>query len=91
MTQQESSSRRAPVLDRVNESFIEKLRPKPKRRSDTNGRYRLTDMHVPPGGGPPPHRHDFEETFVISSTAAAASGSRGDGAIRLEPSGQFGG
>jgi quercetin dioxygenase-like cupin family protein len=32
---------------------------------DTNGRYGLIDMHVPPGGGPPPHRHDFEETFVI--------------------------
>ena len=33
--------------------------------NDTNGRYCLIDMHVPPGGGPPPHRHDFEETFVI--------------------------
>src|ERR1700686_3489940 len=32
---------------------------------DTNGRFCLIDMHVPPGGGPPPHRHDFEETFVI--------------------------
>src|SRR6266542_3156837 len=33
--------------------------------NDTNGRYCLIDMHVPPGSGPPPHRHDFEETFVI--------------------------
>jgi len=32
---------------------------------DTNGRYGLIDMLVPPGGGPPPHRHDFEETFVV--------------------------
>jgi quercetin dioxygenase-like cupin family protein len=32
---------------------------------DTNGRYCLIDMHVPPGGGPPPHRHDFEESFVV--------------------------
>jgi mannose-6-phosphate isomerase-like protein (cupin superfamily) len=32
---------------------------------DTNGRYCLIDMLVPPGGGPPPHRHDFEESFTI--------------------------
>jgi quercetin dioxygenase-like cupin family protein len=32
---------------------------------DTNGRFCLIDMYVPPGGGPPPHRHDFEETFVM--------------------------
>jgi quercetin dioxygenase-like cupin family protein len=32
---------------------------------DTNGRFCLIDMHVPPGGGPPPHRHDFEETFIL--------------------------
>jgi len=32
---------------------------------DTNGRYCIIDMHVPPGGGPPPHRHDFEETFTV--------------------------
>jgi len=32
---------------------------------DTNGRYCLVDMHVPPGGGPPPHRHDFEESFTV--------------------------
>ena len=32
---------------------------------DTNGKYCLIDMHVPPGGGPPPHRHDFEEMFTI--------------------------
>jgi quercetin dioxygenase-like cupin family protein len=31
----------------------------------TNGRFCLIDMHIPPGGGPPPHRHDFEETFVL--------------------------
>jgi quercetin dioxygenase-like cupin family protein len=33
--------------------------------NDTNGRFCLIDMFVPPGGGPPPHRHDFEETFII--------------------------
>ena len=32
---------------------------------DTNGRYCLIDMHIPPGGGPPPHRHGFEESFTI--------------------------
>jgi quercetin dioxygenase-like cupin family protein len=32
---------------------------------DTNGRYSLIDMHIPPGGGPPPHRHDFEEMFSM--------------------------
>lgn len=32
---------------------------------DTNGRFCVIDMHVPPGGGPPPHRHDFEETFIL--------------------------
>jgi mannose-6-phosphate isomerase-like protein (cupin superfamily) len=33
--------------------------------NDTNGRFCLIDMLVPPGAGPPPHRHDFEETFII--------------------------
>ena len=32
---------------------------------DTDGRYCLIDMYVPPGGGPPPHRHDFEEMFTV--------------------------
>lgn len=32
---------------------------------DTDGRYCLIDMHIPPGGGPPPHRHDFEESFTM--------------------------
>jgi quercetin dioxygenase-like cupin family protein len=32
---------------------------------DTNDRFCLIDMHVPPGGGPGPHRHDFEETFIV--------------------------
>jgi quercetin dioxygenase-like cupin family protein len=32
---------------------------------DTDGRYCLIDMIVPPGGGPPPHRHDFEEMFTL--------------------------
>jgi len=32
---------------------------------DTDGRFCVIDMHVPPGGGPPPHRHDFEETFIL--------------------------
>jgi mannose-6-phosphate isomerase-like protein (cupin superfamily) len=33
--------------------------------AQTNGRFCLIDMHIPPGGGPPPHRHDFEETFIV--------------------------
>src|SRR6266480_2491478 len=33
--------------------------------NDTDGRYCLIDMLVPPGGGPGPHRHDFEESFTI--------------------------
>jgi quercetin dioxygenase-like cupin family protein len=33
--------------------------------ADTDGRYCLIDMFVPPGGGPPPHRHDFEESFTV--------------------------
>jgi quercetin dioxygenase-like cupin family protein len=32
---------------------------------ETNGRFCVIDMHIPPGGGPPPHRHDFEETFIL--------------------------
>lgn len=32
---------------------------------DTDGRYCLIDMYIPPGGGPAPHRHDFEESFTI--------------------------
>ena len=32
---------------------------------DTNGRFCVVDMHIPPGGGPVPHRHDFEETFIL--------------------------
>jgi mannose-6-phosphate isomerase-like protein (cupin superfamily) len=32
---------------------------------NTDGRFCLIDMHIPPGGGPPPHRHDFEETFIV--------------------------
>jgi quercetin dioxygenase-like cupin family protein len=32
---------------------------------DTDGRFCVIDMHIPPGGGPGPHRHDFEETFIV--------------------------
>jgi quercetin dioxygenase-like cupin family protein len=32
---------------------------------DTNGRFCVVDMHVPPGGGPASHRHDCEETFIV--------------------------
>jgi len=32
---------------------------------NTDGRYCLIDMFVPPGGGPPYHRHDFEESFTV--------------------------
>jgi quercetin dioxygenase-like cupin family protein len=32
---------------------------------DTNGRFCVVDMHIPPSGGPGPHRHDFEETFIV--------------------------
>lgn len=33
--------------------------------ADTDGKYTLIDMHIPPGGGPPPHRHDFGEMFTV--------------------------
>jgi len=33
--------------------------------ADTNGRYCLIDMHIPPGGGPGMHRHDYEESFTL--------------------------
>ena len=33
--------------------------------ADTQGRFCVVDMYVPPGGGPGPHRHDFEETFLL--------------------------
>jgi Mannose-6-phosphate isomerase len=33
--------------------------------NDTDDRFCVIDMHVPPGGGPPPHRHEFEETFIL--------------------------
>ena len=32
----------------------------------TNGRFCLIDMHIPPGGGPPPHRHDFAAPFILN-------------------------
>jgi quercetin dioxygenase-like cupin family protein len=32
---------------------------------ETNGRFCVIDMHIPPNGGPAPHRHDFEETFIL--------------------------
>ena len=32
---------------------------------ETDGRFCLIDMLIPPGGGPAPHRHDFEETFIV--------------------------
>jgi len=40
---------------------------------DTDGRYCLIDMHIPPGGGPPPHRHDFEESFTILESEIEAT------------------
>src|ERR1700684_3983252 len=33
--------------------------------TDTNERFCVIDMHIPPGGGPGPHRHAFEETFIL--------------------------
>ena len=33
--------------------------------AQTDGRFCLFDMHIPPEGGPGPHRHDFEETFLV--------------------------
>lgn len=33
--------------------------------NDTNERFCVIDMYIPPGGGPGPHRHDFEETFIL--------------------------
>ena len=31
----------------------------------TDGRFAMLDMLIPPGGGPPPHRHGFEECFRV--------------------------
>ena len=31
----------------------------------TDGRFAMIDMLIPPGGGPPPHRHNFEECFRV--------------------------
>ncbi len=41
--------------------------------ADTDGRYTLIDMHIPPRGGPPPHRHDFEESFTVLEGEIEAS------------------
>ena len=54
---------------------------------DTDGRYCLIDMHVPPGGGPPAHRHDFEETFMllVGEIEATCRGEEVTVAARLIP------
>jgi quercetin dioxygenase-like cupin family protein len=31
----------------------------------TDGRFAMLDMLIPPGAGPPPHRHNFEECFRV--------------------------
>jgi quercetin dioxygenase-like cupin family protein len=31
----------------------------------TDGRFAMIDMLIPPGGGPPAHRHSFEECFRV--------------------------
>ena len=31
----------------------------------TDGRFAMLDMLIPPGGGPPPHCHDIEECFRV--------------------------
>src|ERR1700745_1052344 len=31
----------------------------------TDGRFAVLDMLIPPGGGAPPHRHAFEESFRV--------------------------
>lgn len=31
----------------------------------TDGRFAMLDMLIPPGSGPPPHFHDFEECFRV--------------------------
>jgi quercetin dioxygenase-like cupin family protein len=41
--------------------------------AETDGRFCLIDMYIPPGGGPPPHRHDFEESFTILEGEIEAS------------------
>lgn len=49
---------------------------------DTDGRYCLIDMHVPPGGGPPPHRHDFEESFTLLTGEIEATFRGGKSVVR---------
>jgi mannose-6-phosphate isomerase-like protein (cupin superfamily) len=53
-------SETAPHIGLVGDTYTITLAGK-----ETNGRFCVIDMHVPPGGGPPPHRHDFEETFIL--------------------------
>jgi quercetin dioxygenase-like cupin family protein len=60
LTVAQPDSQKAPHVGVVGDTYTILLNGE-----DTNGRFCLIDMHVPPGGGPPPHRHDFEETFVI--------------------------
>ena len=31
---------------------------------DTDGRFCVVDMHIPPSGGPAPHCHNVEETLI---------------------------
>lgn len=33
--------------------------------AQTDERFCLFDMYIPPDGGPGSHRHDFEETFIV--------------------------
>jgi mannose-6-phosphate isomerase-like protein (cupin superfamily) len=40
---------------------------------ETDGRFCVIDMYIPPGGGPPPHGHDFEETFILLEGEMAAT------------------
>lgn len=56
----QAESKTAPHIGLVGDTYTITVAGK-----DTDGRFCVIDMHVPPGGGPPPHRHAFEETFIL--------------------------
>src|SRR3954451_12030479 len=49
----------------------------------TDGRFAMIDMLIPPGGGPPPHRHNFEECFRVLAGSVEVI-LRGLAPVRLE-------
>jgi hypothetical protein len=51
--------------------------------AQTDGRFAMLDMLIPPGSGPPPHRHSFEECFRVLAGSIEVH-RRGLPPVRLE-------